>query len=39
MDLVSIVIGFVVGVAVSVFAPAAWTKIQSWFVSEESKLK
>jgi hypothetical protein len=39
MDLVSIAIGFVIGVAVSVFAPAVWAKIQSWFVSEESKLK
>jgi len=39
MDLISLAVGFVVGVAVSVFAPAVWVKIQSWFVKEESKLK
>lgn len=39
MDLVTLAIGFVAGVAVSVFAPTVWAKIQSWFVSEESKLK
>lgn len=39
MHLVTLGIGFLMGIVGFQFAPAVWAKIKTWFVNEESKLK